>query len=194
MNKHTSLSLAVALALGVYFLRQDYAKAAEFAPGGQAAARPLAPGFSLADLNGRKVDLDAYRGQVVLLNFWATWCAPCQEETPEFINLQKKYGSQGLQIIGISLDDDSKPVLDFYQKFKINYPVVIGDAGLAERYGGILGLPVSFLIGCDGRIYARYSGKINLIRVEQELKPLLKAQPCLGEKPKAQPATGNNIR
>jgi cytochrome c biogenesis protein CcmG, thiol:disulfide interchange protein DsbE len=102
---------------------------------------------------------------------------------PELMKLQNKYWGQGLRIIGISLDDDTKPVRDFYRQLKMNYPVVIGDAGLAERYGGILGLPVSFLIGCDGRICARYNGKIDILHVEQELKPLLKTQPCAGKKP-----------
>lgn len=183
MNKHASLILAVALALCAHFLRQDHAKPAELTPRGPATTRPLAPGFTLLDLSGRKIDLSAFGGQVVLLNFWATWCAPCREETPEFMNLQNKYGNQGLRVIGISLDDDAKPVLGFYDQFRINYPIVIGDAGLAERYGGILGLPVTFLIGCDGRIYSRYSGKADIMQVERELKPLLKAPQCAGKKP-----------
>jgi thiol-disulfide isomerase/thioredoxin len=181
VNKHASLILAIALGLCAHFLRQDYAKPAELTSHGPATNHALAPGFTLLDLSGRKLNLSTFRGQVVLLNFWATWCAPCREEIPEFMNLQNKYRSQGLQVIGISLDDDAKPVLGFYDQFKINYPIAIGDAGLAERYGGILGLPVSFLIGCDGRIYSRYSGEADIMQVERELKPLLKAPQCAGK-------------
>jgi thiol-disulfide isomerase/thioredoxin len=181
VKRHIFPILAVVLALETYCLRQDFAKPAGPDPG-SAATRQPAPVFTLPDLSGHKIDLATYRGQMVLLNFWATWCVPCREETPEFVNLQNKYRSQGLRIIGISLDDDAKPVLDFYRQFKMNYPVVIGDADLAERYGGILGLPVSFLVGCDGRICARYNGKIDILHVEQELKPLLKKQPCAGKK------------
>jgi cytochrome c biogenesis protein CcmG, thiol:disulfide interchange protein DsbE len=184
VNKHASLILAIVLALGGHFLRQDNDKPADLPPGSPASAGSMAPEFTLVDLSGRKIDPATYRGRVVLLNFWATWCSPCREETPEFMNLQSKYGSQGLQVIGISLDDDAKPVLDFYRQFKMNYPIVIGDAGLAKQYGGILGLPVSFLIGCDGRIYSRYGGKADVMQVERELKPLLKAPQCSGKEPK----------
>ncbi len=152
---------------------------AEEVSGSAGTTRKPAPGFTLPDLSGHKVDLLAYRGYVVVLNFWATWCAPCRAEIPELINLQNKYRVQGLRIIGVSLDDDAKPILEFSRKFNVNYPLVIGNAGLAERYGGILGLPVSFLIGCDGRIAARYDGRIDILRVERELKPLLEAQPCV---------------
>jgi cytochrome c biogenesis protein CcmG/thiol:disulfide interchange protein DsbE len=175
--------LAVVLVLTSYCLRQDFAKPADVATDSARATRQPAPEFTLPDLGGHKVDLVRYRGHVVLLNFWATWCAPCRAEMPELMKLQRNYRDQGLRIIGISLDDDPKPVLDIFRQLKMNYPVVIGDAGLAERYGGILGLPVSFLIGCDGRICARYNGKIDILHVEQELKLLLKTQPCAGKNP-----------
>jgi len=87
------------------------------------------------------------------------------------VELQNKYRDQGLQIIGISLDDDAKSVRAFYQQFKMKHPVAVGDAGLGAHYGGILGLPVSFVIGCDGRIYARHSGEIAISIIEPEVKP-----------------------
>ena len=175
-------TLAVVLALATYPLNRDFASFADLNSQNAAAAYQVAPGFVLPDLSGHKIDLAAYRGHVVLLNFWATWCSPCRAEMPELMKLQNKYQGQGLRIIGISLDDDPKPVLDLSRQLKMNYPVVIGDAGLAKRYGGILGLPVSFLIGCDGRIHTRYDGKIDISRVEQELKPLLSVQACRGKK------------
>ncbi len=146
-----------------------------------ATVHRLAPDFSIRDLNGRRADLAAYRGKVVLLNFWATWCAPCRAEIPEFVSLQQKYLNRGFRIFGISLDDERKPVLDFYQKFKMNYPVAVGDAALAEKYGGILGLPVSFLLGCDGRIEAKFDGQVDVHSLEQELGTLLKADACAKE-------------
>ena len=88
--------------------------------------------------------------------------------------LQEKYRSQGLRVIGISLDDNSQPVSDFYQQFKLNYPVAIGNAKLTERYGGILGLPVNFLIGRDGRIYCKHAGEADVFLIEWEIKSLLR--------------------
>jgi peroxiredoxin len=87
--------------------------------------------------------------------------------------LQNQQARSGLQIIGISLDDEVQPVRAFYQEFKMNYPVAVGDAGLAERYGGILGLPVTFLIDCDGRIAVKHAGEVDVAMIEQEIRALL---------------------
>ena len=136
-------------------------------------APALVPDFSLTDLTGRKLDLSSYRGKVVLLDFWATWCDPCRDEIPHFVDLQNKYGSQGLQIIGVSMDDGPGPVRDFYQRFKMNYPVVMGNAKTGELYGGILGLPIAFLIGRDGRISAKHIGATDISVFEKEIKNAL---------------------
>jgi peroxiredoxin len=132
-----------------------------------------APDFSLHDLTGQRLDLSSYRGKVVLLDFWATWCDPCRDEIPHFVDLQNKYGSQGLQIIGVSMDDGPEPVRDFYQRFKMNYPVVMGNAKTGELYGGILGLPIAFLIGRDGRISAKHIGATDISVFEKEIKNAL---------------------
>lgn len=134
------------------------------------ADHPLAPDFSLSDLNGQKLSLSAYGGKVVLLDFWATWCEPCREEIPHFVELQNKYGDQGLQIIGISMDDDPEPVRKFYAQFTINYPVVMGNAKTGELYGGILGLPIAFVIGRDGRIYSKHIGATDILVLDREIK------------------------
>ena len=139
--------------------------------------RPLATDFSLPDLNGRNIKLSDYRGQVVLLDFWATWCGPCRTEIPQFVKMQEKYGPQGFQIIGISMDDQEKPVREFHREFKMNYPVVMGNAKLAESFGGILGLPVAFLISRDGRIYRKHIGETATPVLEKDVTALLETSP-----------------
>jgi peroxiredoxin len=133
----------------------------------------LAPDFTLPQLDGQPLRLSSYRGKVVLLDFWATWCDPCREETPHFIALQKRYSDRGLQIIGISMDDGPEPVRVFYQQFHINYPVVMGNAKTGEMYGGVLGLPIAFLIGRDGHIYTRHIGATAITVFEKEISELL---------------------
>jgi len=138
------------------------------------AARPLqagdpAPALALRDLDGHALDLAGYRGKVVLLDFWATWCVPCREEIPHLIALQRRYGSRGLAIIGISMDDEEAPVREFRRKYGMNYPVAMGNVEVAERYGGILGLPVAFLIDRDGRIVRRYDGQQAAATFEKDI-------------------------
>ncbi|MEO6910567.1 MAG: TlpA disulfide reductase family protein [Edaphobacter sp.] len=132
-----------------------------------------APSFVRMDLQGQKVNLSAYRGRVVLLNFWATWCAPCLIEMPAFVSWQKQYSKAGLQVVGVSMDDDAPPVRRAYAKYRLNYPVVMGDAKLGELYGGVLGLPVTYLIDRNGKIVKRYEGAVDLKQLEIEVKKLL---------------------
>jgi thiol-disulfide isomerase/thioredoxin len=132
-----------------------------------------APGFVREDLSGKKISLSGYRGKVVLLNFWATWCAPCVIEIPAFARWQSRYGGQGLQVIGISMDDDAPPVRAMYRRLKVNYPVAMGDEKIGELYGGVLGLPVTYLIDREGRIVSRYQGEADLKWLEREVLKLL---------------------
>jgi thiol-disulfide isomerase/thioredoxin len=141
---------------------------------------PFAPQFSLTDISGQKLSLADYKGKVVLLDFWATWCGPCRIEIPEFVQLQKRYRDQGLAVIGISMDDGPRPVKEFYKQFNMNYPVALGDDKLAELYGGVLGLPTTMVIGRDGRIYAKHVGATDISVFEAEIKELL-AAPSNGE-------------
>ena len=132
-----------------------------------------APEFVRTDLDHKRLDLNAYRGKVVLLNFWATWCAPCQVEMPSFVAWQKKYGTHGLQVIGISLDDDPALVRSLVGKLKLNYPVAMGDVKLGDLYGGVLGLPVTYLIDRHGMIQAEFQGETDLNKIKTQLQFLL---------------------
>ncbi len=133
----------------------------------------VAPDFTLPQLDGTSLQLSSLRGKVVLLDFWATWCDPCREEIPHFVDLQRKYGNQGLQIVGVSMDDSIDPVRPFAQKFQINYPIVMGNAKIGELYGGVLGLPIAFMIERDGRINQKHTGATNSAIFENEIVHLL---------------------
>jgi peroxiredoxin len=142
----------------------------------QGQSGSLAPDFTVTDLDGRKLNLSDFRGKVVLLDFWATWCTPCRSEIPHFVEMQNKYGPRDFQVIGISMDDDAKPVREFYQQYKLNYPVALGDDKLAERFGGVLGLPVNFIIDREGRVHARHLGATDVSVFDNEVSELLAKQ------------------
>jgi peroxiredoxin len=139
---------------------------------GPATGKP-APQFVRTALDGQRIDLAALRGKVVLLNFWATWCAPCQVEMPVFAEWQRQYGAQGLQVVGVSMDDEAEPVRRLVAHLRLNYPVAMGDEKLGAQYGGVLGLPLTYLIGRDGRIQARFQGETDPAKIQSKLKALL---------------------
>ena len=136
-----------------------------------ASRHPLAPDFVLPQLDGKELRLSSYRGKVVLLDFWTTWC--CRDEVPPLMSLQQKFGERGLQVIGISMDDSSDPVREFYQQLHVNYPVVMGTAEVGESYGGVLGLPIAFLIDRDGHIAARHLGRMEPALLQKEIESRL---------------------
>jgi thiol-disulfide isomerase/thioredoxin len=111
----------------------------------------------------------------VLVNFWAAWCTPCAAEVPQFIALQKKYQDQGLQVLGVSVDDDPEVLLRFYHKYQMNYPVVPGDIKIADGFGGVLGLPTTFVVGRDNLIHGTHNGATDFSVIEQEVVALLHA-------------------
>jgi peroxiredoxin len=124
-----------------------------------------APDFALTTFDGKTLRLADFRGHLVLLNFWASWCGPCVEEMPHLAAWQRDYGAAGLQVIGVSMDDEAAPVRKFLARHPVDYPIVLGDAQLGERYGGILGLPQSFLIDRRGRVVGRYKGETALAQL-----------------------------
>jgi cytochrome c biogenesis protein CcmG/thiol:disulfide interchange protein DsbE len=146
----------------------------------KAVAKPatgrLAPDFTRKTVDGKPIHLANYKGKVVLLNFWATWCGPCLTEIPRFNSWQTKYAPQGFQVLGVSMDDDSAPVQKAARKLQFTYPVVMGDEKLGELYGGVLGLPISYLIGADGKIIDRLQGETDLDSLEKRITTLLASQ------------------
>jgi peroxiredoxin len=147
---------------------------------GQASRRAPATAaidFELSDLSGKPVKLSDYRGKIVLLNFWATWCGPCQFEIPVFVKLKRQYQKRGFEIIGISMDEGSQEqVAEFARQYEINYPVVIGAFAKLDGLGTITALPTSFVIARDGRVHSRHQGLLGLNEIEKQLRKLLKAK------------------
>ncbi len=121
--------------------------------------RKEAPDFELKDVNGKVVRLSDFKGKAVIVDFWATWCGPCQIEIPWFIDFERKYKDQGFVVIGVAMDDEGwKAVKPFTEKMKMNYRVVMGNDKTADLYGGIDALPTTVLIDRDGRIAGTHVG------------------------------------
>lgn len=136
--------------------------------------RKPAPDFSLTDSTGRQLRLSDFRGKVVLLDFWATWCHGCQIEIPWFIDFQSAYRDRGLVALGVSFDEDGwKAVRPWMQAKKVNYPIMLGNDTMAQRYGGVDALPVTTLIDRSGRIAAKHVGLGNQAEFRAEIEALL---------------------
>ena len=133
-----------------------------------------APAWELKNLDGKSVKLSDFKGKVVILDFWATWCPPCRAEIPNFVALQKQYGDKGLQVVGISLDQGGvNPVAAFAKGQGINYPIVMGDEDVAHQYGDIQGIPTTFVIDPKGNIVEKHVGFTEKTAFEDEIKKLL---------------------
>ena len=139
-----------------------------------------APGFALRDLEGHRVSLADYRGKAVLINFWATWCAPCQVEMPWFIALQQKYAAQGFTVLGIDQDypQDLPKVPGFAKQMKLNYPVVYGDKQTYDAYGCCDYLPMSYYIDREGTVRIATIGLGDRDRMEAYVRRVLQAAPA----------------
>ena len=136
----------------------------------------LAPDFELKSLDGRTVKLSDFHGKVVVLNFWATWCAPCRVETPWLVDLYRRYKEQGLEVVGVSMDDgDQEHVADFVKEMGINYTVLMGSHGVGDAYGGLRFLPQTFFIGRDGKIIKHSFGTNSKSDFEDAIKQSLSA-------------------
>ena len=139
--------------------------------------RRLAPDFTLPDVHGKAVKLSDFRGRVVLLNFWATWCQPCQREIPWFIDFQQTYGRRDFAVLGVSLDEDGwTSVKPYIERKKTNYPVMVGNNELSALYGGIGDLPTTLLIDKSGHIAVTHVGLCTRSDYEGEIKGLLEEE------------------
>lgn len=141
---------------------------------GAAVVGADAPELVLKDLAGNEVKLSDYKGKVVLLNFWATWCAPCRAEIPAFLRLREQYQDRGLEVIGVSLDEEASDVVsDFATQLHINYPILIGTPEAVKAYGPIDQIPTTFIVDRQGRVHSRHLGMMSFDRIERAIKMAL---------------------
>jgi thiol-disulfide isomerase/thioredoxin len=180
------LAVVIAVIIGTYFADKATRlngknRTSIAAPGSDALDKP-APEFILKDLDGKDVSLAQYKGKVVLVNFWATWCDPCREEIPWLIDMQQKYGPKGFTVLGVAMDEEGKSVVaPFVQKEKFNvngqpslmsYPILLGNDAAADKFGGLLGFPTSVLISRDGKQIKRITGIIS----QDEISKVIESQ------------------
>jgi cytochrome c biogenesis protein CcmG/thiol:disulfide interchange protein DsbE len=156
----------------------DFRAHATSSPGGAACpanAKPAKLSFTLKDYTGKTVRLSDYKGKVILLDFWATWCEPCKLEIPWFIEFQKKYGANGFQAIGVSVDDTAAQLTPYVAKMKMNYPVLQGKDhdDIQNAYGPLVGIPVTVVISRDAKICVKHLGISTRDGFEKEIKSLL---------------------
>ena len=151
-----------------------------------------APDFTLESLDGKNLRLSDLRGKAVLLNFWATWCSPCKIEMPWFVELQKQYGPQGLQIVGVAMDDASKEdIAKFAKEMGVNYTILLGKESVGDQYGGVPALPETFFIGRDGKIVDKIIGLKGKAEIEEAIQKALNTQP--GAAPAAATANAETV-
>jgi len=140
-----------------------------------AQAAKKMPVFSGETVNGQgKFDSSALQGKVVLVNFWATWCPPCRKELPSLAKLQESYRSKGLVVVGVSMDEGGRTMVGkFLEKQGVTYPVIIGDSSVAKGFGGVIGVPASFLVDRKGEMIRRFDGYASEEELRVELEKLL---------------------
>lgn len=182
MRKRWSLFLIFVVAAGLAAVFVGCKSGSGATP---ATAKTLAnePDVTFKDLSGKDVSLASLKGKVVVVNFWATWCEPCQVEIPWMIEFQQKYADKGFTLLGVAMDDDGKSVVEPFvqktefdvdgKKMTMNYPIVLGNDDLAAKFGGLLGLPTSIVISRDGKVVKRYIGLASRDDLDAEIKSLL---------------------
>lgn len=145
---------------------------------GQAGQGENAPAWELKNVDGQTVRSSDFKGKVVVLDFWATWCGPCRAEIPGLIALQKQYSKQGLVVIGVSVDEAGAGVVkSFAQKLGMDYPVLLGDEKIEAAFGGIDAIPATFIIDRQGRVVKTHVGLTDQDEFEKEIKPLCLMNP-----------------
>jgi thiol-disulfide isomerase/thioredoxin len=144
------------------------------------ASLPAEPDVTFTDLQGKSVALSSLKGKVVVVNFWATWCEPCQIEIPWMIEFQQKYEARGFTVLGVAMDDEGKSVVEPFVAKKqfdvdghsltMNYPIMLGNDDLAAKFGGLIGLPTSLVISRDGKLVKRFIGLVNHDTIVKEIE------------------------
>jgi thiol-disulfide isomerase/thioredoxin len=152
-------------------------------PTGNASTLGPEPNVTFDDLQGNRVTLASMKGKVVLVNFWATWCEPCRGEIPILIGMQTQYAGKGFTTLGVAMDEEGKKVVDPYvhtTQFNVagtpstmNYPIVLGSDDIATQFGGLLGMPTSYLINRDGKIAKKYVGALNEAQIKKDVESQL---------------------
>ena len=186
MNIRWAVATVACLALALLTLNAspdlhldfDHADASTAPPATAACpadAKPANLNFTLKDVDGKDVKLASLKGKVVLLDFWATWCGPCKIEIPWFIEFQNKYGKDGLQVVGVSVDDTQAKLKPYVAQMKMNYVVLQGldHDDIQDAYGPMFGIPVTVVISRDGKMCAKHTGLTSKDRFETEIKSLL---------------------
>lgn len=178
MQKKWLIAAAGALGLGILTLPAlltgpDVHSADTNAAAGCNAEPKANLDLTLKDMNDASFKLADLKGKVILVNFWASWCAPCLKEIPEFIEVREAFHAKGFEIVGISTDDSPAQLRDFAAKYKTNYPLLQVTAEAEEAYGPVFGLPTSVLVARDGSVCKRHFGPLTKEQLEKELKSLL---------------------
>lgn len=172
------LVITALLMIGKYMSRNSGGSstvAAVFQPASEGPSKgDPAPDFTLKTLDGKQLQLSSLHGKAVMVNFWATWCEPCKLEMPWFVELEKQYGPQGLEVVGVAMDDSGKDTIaKFAKDMGVNYPVLLGKESVGDDYGGLEYLPTSFYIDRDGKVVARVFGLRSRGDIEDWIKEAL---------------------
>ena len=144
---------------------------------GAPTSKTTAAQLSIRDLSGAEINSANYKGKVVLVDFWATWCVPCEAEIPHLVEWQKQYEGDGLQVVGLSMDDTVSPVRNYAAKHSMQYPIAMADDKTIAAFGGVLGLPVNILIGRDGKVIAKHVGVTDIAALQKEVEQALATKP-----------------